>query len=117
MALIGEINPQKKVPTKLPVEKSAREAHDKVLAEFGSGKQLYLIGRRSYVPGHVGRNFANSMRNALDDIGYEPGGGDHSDPNIIEPGTKPRSDLKAGKKGKGSWIPDLSLPMPWPKPI
>ena len=81
MALIGEINPQKKVPTKLPVEKSAREAHDKVLAEFGSGKQLYLIGRRSYVPGHVGRHFANSMRNALDDIGYAPGGGDHSDPN------------------------------------
>ena len=108
MVLIGVINPQKKVRTNLPVEKSAREAHDKVMAELGSEKKRYLIGHGPSVRGHAGRNFDLDMRNKLDDIGYSSG--DHSDSKEKKPGTNPNPKLNWGKKGKGSWIPDHQPP-------
>ncbi|AGP52672.1 hypothetical protein M271_05225 [Streptomyces rapamycinicus NRRL 5491] len=87
---------------------TAKQAHDQVMEEMDDLAKSLLKGHGSWVAGHEGRNFATSMRDKLDDIGYKTF--DHSDPSIEEPGTTPNKKQKWGKQGKGSWIPDHQPP-------
>jgi len=91
-------------------EKTAEEAHNEVMAKMSSDNKLVLKGNGSYTAGHAGRGFSTATRDAVDDIGYATG--DHSFPDIKDPGTKPGAnpETKWGKLGKGNWIPDHQPP-------
>ncbi|WP_424098070.1 DUF4157 domain-containing protein [Moorena producens] len=80
-------------------EADARQAHEQAIQEIGADRaERYLRGHGDYVPGHAGPpTRARSTRDPLNEIGYHDG--DHSDPNIEEPGV-----------ASGDWIPDHQPP-------
>jgi Domain of unknown function (DUF4157) len=105
----GQINPPDEVDTGKPEkEKTPEEAHNEVMARMSGSNKPLLKGHGNHAPGHAGTAFKTPTRNQVDDIGYTTG--DHSDPSIKDPGTKPRPETKWGKLGKGSWIPDHQPP-------
>ncbi|HEU4596859.1 MAG TPA: DUF4157 domain-containing protein [Pyrinomonadaceae bacterium] len=92
------------VPSK---EMDVKAAHDQAIA--ASRHPSLLKGHGKYTTGHAGKEFSPETFNEVDKIGYETF--DHSNPNIVHPGTKGiRPKTESGKQNKPNWIPDHQPP-------
>ena len=87
----------------------AKTAHDHVMGEMNDKNKKLLQGHGSYTSGYAGQTFSDETRDQVDEIGYTSG--DHSFPEIKEPGTITiRPKTKYGKLNKPNWIPDHQPP-------
>jgi hypothetical protein len=94
-------------------EPTAEEAHNQVMADAGDRRRLLEgHGTHADVTATSARTFTVAQRDAVDEVGYAAGGGDHSDKSITVPGTGVRAkDTKSAALGRDNWVPDHQPPV------